>query len=429
MSINNNVKNIRAIVNYLRMLDIVDDNVKVDPRAIAINANVFNSMLYDIYQYREYKSAKDLAKYLNKKYKTKLDERDINKIWENEFFMDFMNMTYNKHAKIVNEIKQVQEGSHPACEMSGGNKQPLDVIDYDDNMVRDVMNALDDKEFAERDDVKSVVEQIPIFKAYADREWDEIGKLLSDWIISLNLERYVDMIFFPLYYLEQGETFGKYNSILIDLIGLWLNGVAIFLGFITPIFFKGMGIMLTAAATVPGLNVGAAPLATVLGIAEGPLTALISALPMFFKFLMSLQRKDFKRALDYLGQIFPSLGVAMISATNIVTMMNKLLLLVNDGVEFLGDNIARYKSLLPNDINNLFSLDMDTGYRNFVRPNMNTSPLVKGITKWTGLDKTMENYRNKKRRIMDKYNEEQRQQMGGIMRDLIEKQNEMKKLI
>jgi hypothetical protein len=72
---------------------------------------------------------------------------------------------------------------------------------------------------------------------------------------------------------------------------------------------------------------------------------------------------------------------------------------------------------------------MDTGYRNFVRPNMNTSPLVKGITKWTGLDKTMENYRNKKRRIMDKYNEEQRQQMGGIMRDLIEKQNEMKKLI
>lgn len=429
MSINNNVKNIRAIVNYLRMLDIVDDNVKVDPRAIAINANVFNSMLYDIYQYLEYKSAKDLAKYLNKKYKTKLDERDINKIWENEFFMDFMNMTYNKHAKIVNEIKQVQEGSHPACEMSGGNKQPLDVIDYDDNMVRDVMNALDDKEFAERDDVKSVVEQIPIFKAYADREWDEIGKLLSDWIISLNLERYVDMIFFPLYYLEQGETFGKYNSMLIDLIGLWLNGVAIFLGFITPIFFKGMGIMLTAAATVPGLNVGAAPLATVLGIAEGPLTALISALPMFFKFLMSLQRKDFKRALDYLGQIFPSLGVAMISATNIVTMMNKLLLLVNDGVEFLGDNIARYKSLLPNDINNLFSLDMDTGYRNFVRPNMNTSPLVKGITKWTGLDKTMENYRNKKRRIMDKYNEEQRQQMGGIMRDLIEKQNEMKKLI
>jgi len=324
MSINNNVKNIRAIVNYLRMLDIVDDNVKVDPRAIAINANVFNSMLYDIYQYLEYKSAKDLAKYLNKKYKTKLDERDINKIWENEFFMDFMNMTYNKHAKIVNEIKQVQEGSHPACEMSGGNKQPLDVIDYDDNMVRDVMNALDDKEFAERDDVKSVVEQIPIFKAYADREWDDIGKLLSDWIISLNLERYVDMIFFPLYYLEQGETFGKYNSILIDLIGLWLNGVAIFLGFITPIFFKGMGIMLTAAATVPGLNVGAAPLAAVLGIAEGPLTALISALPMFFKFLMSLQRKDFKRALDYLGQIFPSLGVAMISATNIVTMMNKL---------------------------------------------------------------------------------------------------------
>jgi hypothetical protein len=296
-------------------------------------------------------------------------------------------------------------------------------------MVKKVMNALDNKEFVERDDVKPVVEQIPIFKAYTEKEWDGVGKLLSDWIISLNLERYVDMIFFPLYYLEQGETFGKYNSILIDLVGLWLNGVAIFLGFITPIFFKGMGILLTAAATIPGLNVGVAPLATVLGIAEGPLTALINSLPMFFKFLMSLQRKDFKRALDYVGQIFPSLGVAMISATNIVTLLNKLLLLVNDGVEVTAKNIGRYKSLLPNDLNNLFSLDVGTGYRNFVQPNMSISPLVKGITKWMGFDKTMENYRNKKKRIMDKYNEEERKQMGGIMIDLIEKQNEMKKLI
>ena len=109
--------------------------------------------------------------------------------------------------------------------------------------------------------------------------------------------------------------------------------------------------------------------------------------------------------------------------------MNKLLLLVNDGAEFLSNNIARYKSLLSTDINNLFSLDVDTGYRNFVRPNMDDSPLVDGITKWTGFDKTMRNYRNKKKRIMDRYNEEERKQMGGIMRDLIEKQNEMKKLI
>jgi hypothetical protein len=411
------------------MLDIVDDNVKVDPRAIAINANVFNNMLYDIYQYNGYKSAKELAKYLNKKYETRLDERDIKKIWKNDFFMDFMRMTYNKHAKIVNEIRDVQNGDHPACKLVGGNKQPLDIIDYDDNMVQKVMNALDDKEFIGRDDVKRVVDEIPIFKAYTDKEWDEVGKLLSDWIISLNLERYVDMIFFPFYYLEQDRTFGKYNSIIIDLIGLWLNGVAIFLGFITPLFFKGLGLLLTAASAVPVLGTGTAPIATVLGIVEGPLTALINSLPMFFKFLMSLQRKDFKRALDYLGQIFPSLGIAMISATNIVTVINKLLLLVNDGVEFLSNNIMRYKGLLPDDMNNLLSLDMDTGYRNFIKPNMDTSPLVDGITKWIGLDDTMNNYKKKQKRIMDRYNEEERKQMGAVTRGLIEKQNEMKKLI
>jgi hypothetical protein len=429
MDINNNVKNIRAIVNYLKMLDIVDDNVKVDPRTIAINANVFNSMLYDIYQYREYKSAKDLAKYLNKKYKTRLDDKDVKKIWDNEFFMDFMSMTYNKHTKLINEIKDIQDGNHPACNLKGGNKQPLDVIDYDDNMVRDVMNALDDDKFVNRDDVKSLVEEIPIFKAYSDREWDGIAKLLSDWIISLDLGSYVDMIFFPLYYLEKSETFGGINSIIIDLMGLWLNGIAIFLAFVTPIFFKGLGLLLTAASTIPGLNVGAAPLATLFGIAEGPLTAVIEALPMFFKFLISLQRKDYKRALDYMGQIFPMLSTVMISATNIVTVINKLLLMVGNSVEFVDKNIKRYKGLNEDDRENLGSLDMNTGYSNFVEPNMREGGLIKGLTKFVGLDKTMNNYRNKRRNIMSKYNEEAKKQMGGIMRDLIEKQNEMKKLI
>ena len=69
MDMNNKIERIRSIVNYLKMLDMIDDNVKVDERAIAINANIFNKLLYDIYKCRDYKTAKELAKYVNKKYK------------------------------------------------------------------------------------------------------------------------------------------------------------------------------------------------------------------------------------------------------------------------------------------------------------------------------------------------------------------------
>jgi hypothetical protein len=411
------------------MLDMVDDNVKVDERAIAINANVFNNLLYDIYQYRNYKTCREMIKYLNKKYKTKLEERDIKNILNNEYFIDFMDMMYNKHSKLVSEIRDVQNGNHEACKMEGGNSQPLDIINYDDNVFGKVLDALDNKEFAERDDVKPIIEQIPFFNAYADKDWDGVSKIVSDWIVGLNLDRFIDMIFFPLYYLEQGETFGKYNSIIIDLIGIWLNWLAIFLGFVTPILLKGLTTMLTASATVPGLGTATAPIATALGIAEMPIISLVNSMPMFFKFLMSIQRKDFKRALDYMGLLFPSLGVAMISATNIVTMINKFLLIFADGLEYVDNNITRFKSLIPTDLNNLMSLDVDTGYRNFVQPNIATDPLTKGIVEYTGLDNTMDNFRNKRKRIMDKYNEEEMKQMGAVTRKMIDKQNEIKEKI
>jgi hypothetical protein len=41
----------------------------------------------------------------------------------------------------------------------------------------------------------------------------------------------------------------------------------------------------------------------------------------------------------------------------------------------------------------------------------------------------MNNFNSKRKKIMDKYNEEEMKQMGGIMRDLINKQNELKEKI
>jgi hypothetical protein len=44
MDMNNKIERIRSIVNYLKMLDMIDEDVKVDERAIAINANIFNNL-------------------------------------------------------------------------------------------------------------------------------------------------------------------------------------------------------------------------------------------------------------------------------------------------------------------------------------------------------------------------------------------------
>ena len=150
---------------------------------------------------------------------------------------------------------------------------------------------------------------------------------------------------------------------------------------------------------------------------------------MFFKFLMSLQRKDFKRALDYMSRIFPSLGVAMISATNILTTINKFLLLLEDNSEFVYKNVSKFMNLIPTDLNNLMSFDFDTGYKKFIKPNISDTPLVKGIVNFTGLDKTMDNFNRKRKRLLDKYNEEQMKVMGKVTRDLIDKQNEIKEKI
>jgi hypothetical protein len=428
MDMNNKIERIRSIVNYLKMLDMIDDNVRVDEKAIAINANIFNKLLYDIYKCRDYKTAKELAKYVNKKYKIRLNEDDIQRMWDNNYFMDYMSMMYNKHTKLVKELNDIQSGEHEACHMVGGedneNKQPLDMIKYDDHIVGNILSSLEDKSFVEREDVKSVINELPIFKAYAEGNWDEVGKLLSDYIISLHLEDYMEMIFFPLYYLEKGETFGKYNSIIIDLFGLWLNGVAIFLGFITPIMLKGLNLVLMSLSVIPMVGAVTAPMAAILGIVEGPLISLVNAMPMFFKFLMSIQRKDFKRALDYLSRIFPMLGVVMISATNIITLVNKFLLLYSEGVDFVDFNIGRLRDFFSTD-----GSDVYNSYKRVIQPNMSSSPLVKGIVKFTGFDNTMNNFNSKRKKIMDKYNEEEMKQMGGIMRDLINKQNELKEKI
>jgi hypothetical protein len=430
MNINEKIHKISDIVNYLKVLDIVDENVKVDPNAIAINATIFNNLLYDIYQYSSYKSAKEIAKGINKKYKTKLDEKDVRNIIENEYFMDFMKMMYKKHSKLINEIQEVQDGEHPACKLEGGsNEQPLDRLNYRDNLLGEVFNALEDKDFVEKEDVKEVINKIPLFKAYSGKDWDYVAKMISNWIINMDMGGYIDILFFPLYYLEKSETFGKYNSIIIDLIGLWINLVDIILKFTTPIFLKGLTTLVTVASTIPALNVGTAPLATILGLIEGPLSAFITSLPMFFKFLMSLQRKDFKRALDYMSRIFPSLGVAMISATNILTTINKFLLLLEDNSEFVYKNVSKFMNLIPTDLNNLMSFDFDTGYKKFIKPNISDTPLVKGIVNFTGLDKTMDNFNRKRKRLLDKYNEEQMKVMGKVTRDLIDKQNEIKEKI
>jgi uncharacterized protein YdaL len=73
--------------------------------------------------------------------------------------------------------------------------------------------------------------------------------------------------------------------------------------------------------------------------------------------------------------------------------------------------------------------DIYNSYKRVIKPNMGESPLVKSIVNFTGFNNTMDNFKNKRKKIMDKYNDEEIKQMGGIMRNLINKQNELKEKI
>jgi hypothetical protein len=130
-----------------------------------------------------------------------------------------------------------------------------------------------------------------------------------------------------------------------------------------------------------------------------------------------------------MSRIFPSLGVAMISATNILTTMNRFLLLLAEGSEYVYRNVSKFMNLIPTDLNNLMSFDLGAQYKNFIKPNISDTPLLKGFVNFTGLDKTMDSFNRKRKRVLDKYNEEKMKVMGKVTRDLIDKQNEIKEKI
>ena len=400
------IEKLKSLILYINKYHLIEPHINLNPTVITNNANILNSIIHDIYLYHCYKTAKDTAKYINKKYDADLDEDVINKVWDDKYFMSYMDVIYKKQTKMMKDLEKIQNKKY---KIKGGNNvdinnlQPLDNVNYTDNIINIFFNSLNDKEFIGRSDVIKIINELPIFKAYINKDWDNLSFMISDYIISLHPERAIEFILFPLYYVENMEGTGPLNSIIVDMVGMWINFVDIFVKFITPVFLTFLQTTITASAAVPGVGTATAPLAASLELIEEPLQFFLMGLPTFFKMLFTIQRKEFKQALSDMVNIFPMLGVAIVAATNYMTSANKILYLMASNLDTTYMNIDSWKNMSINDFNKVSSFDLEKIYEIFIKPNEDRIPFLKNGLNLIGLDDMMSKYKYEKTNILDKY--------------------------
>jgi hypothetical protein len=399
---------IKSLMGFLKTFNIIPKDEYVNAKLIVINSNILNRIIYDIYKNHGKKSASSMAKFINCKYDTDLDVDDINKVWNNKNFMYFMDSTYVKQESILKDVKMIQGGKHVACKMYGGDKEvhiePLDEIDYTDNILNNFWKALNDEKFMEKPEVKQAVEHTPFLKAIYKKDYDEMASQLTKWIIDLHPERVIEFMLFPLYYIENMEGTGPMNSLLIDLVGMWINMVDIIVKIVVPIALTSIQASLTASATIPGVGTATAPIATALELAEEPIQFFLMGLPSFIKVIFTIQRKQFKQALNDMTNIFPIIGVMMVSAVNFLSTANKLLLLTSQNLENISSNLERWSDLIPDQANRIKNLDFGAIYNNFVKTNKGKSGLLDLVVNKLNIDETFEKYNKERAKVMDTYN-------------------------
>jgi hypothetical protein len=398
---------IKSLMGFLKTFNIIPKDEYVDAKLIIINSNALNGIIYDIYKNYGKKSASSVAKYINRKYDTDIDKDDVNNVWNNKNFMYFMKSTYVKQESILKDIKMIQGGNHPVCKIYGGDKEvhmeALDEIDYTDNILNTFWKAVNDERFMRKPEVKQAVENTPFLKAVYKKNYDEMASLLTDWIIDLHPERVIEFILFPLYYIENMKGTGPLNSLLIDLVGMWINMVDIIVKIVVPIALTSFQATLTASAAVPGVGTATAPIATALELAEEPIQFFLMGIPSFIKVIFMIQRKQFKQALNDMTNIFPIIGVMMVSAVNFLTTANKLLLLTSQNLENINSNLERWADLIPDQANRIKNLDFGSIYNNFVKTNKGKSGLLDLVVDKLNMDETFEKYNKEREKVMSEY--------------------------
>jgi hypothetical protein len=181
---------------------------------------------------------------------------------------------------------------------------------------------------------------------------------------------------------------------------------------------------LTASATVPGVGTATAPIATALELAEEPIQFFLMGIPSFIKVIFMIQRKQFKQALNDMTNIFPIIGVMMVSAVNFLTTANKLLLLASNNLENISSNLERWSDLIPDQANRIKNLDFGSIYNNFIKTNKGKSGILDLVVDKLNIDDTFEKYNKEREKVMSEY-----QNKTGKIMDMGKKLNEMQSKI
>jgi hypothetical protein len=422
---------IKSLMGFLKTFNIIPEQEHINAKLIVVNSNILNRIIYDIYKNHGKKSASVMSKYINKKYDTDITPYDVNNVWNNKDFMYFMDTTYVKQESILKDIKKVQNGKHEAYKIYGGENdvkkvhiEALDEIDYTDNILNTFWKALNDEKFMKKPEVRQAVDDTPLLKAIYKKDYDEMASLLSDWIINLHPERIIEFILFPLYYIENMKGTGPINSLMIDLVGMWINMVDIIVKIVVPIAMTTFQASLTASAAIPGVGTGTAPIAAALELAEEPIQFFLMGIPSFIKVIFMIQRKQFKQALNDMTNIFPIIGVMMVSAVNFLTTANKLLLLASNNLENISSNLERWSGLIPDQANRIKNLDFGSIYNNFIKTNKDKSGLLDLVVDKLNIDDTFEKYNKEREKVMSEY-----QKNTGKIMNMGKKFNEMQSKI
>jgi hypothetical protein len=211
---------------------------------------------------------------------------------------------------------------------------------------------------------------------------------------------------------------------MIDLVGMWINMVDIIVKIVVPIAMTTFQASLTASAAIPGVGTGTAPIAAALELAEEPIQFFLMGIPSFIKVIFMIQRKQFKQALNDMTNIFPIIGVMMVSAVNFLTTANKLLLLTSNNLENISSNLERWSGLIPDQANRIKNLDFGSIYNNFIKTNKDKSGLLDLVVDKLNIDDTFEKYNKEREKVMSEY-----QKNTGKIVNMGKKFNEMQSKI
>lgn len=135
----------------------------------------------------------------------------------------------------------------------------------------------------------------------------------------------LNIVMFPLAYLESIEGMGDITSFVLDMSGMFLGSSGLITGMIAPIIPKMITMGLSMGSAVPGVGTAFAAAGTASVLAQQPLEYLIAHSGHIFNVFIYIMRKEWRMAYMAALDLFPIIEEVKHTFAKNVGVANKML--------------------------------------------------------------------------------------------------------